>query len=142
VGKSLAVLLIATVGVGLAGFANYHRNAPLDRELEVRPYGTISDDDLKALIEAYSMERDGAVARLGGKRNDRTRVMDGFAPGDLDGKLKAFDSFQRKNERWRDHNRQRIEFNIELEKLKTEQGIRDRGLHEERNRILRRVLTF
>ena len=140
-GKFLAIILIATLGVGLAGFANYHRNEPLDRELVNRPYGTLSDDDLKALIGAYNLERDGAIARLG-KGNDRTRVMDGLAPGDLHGKLKAFNSFQRKNERWRDHNRERIGFNIELEKLKKEQGIRQRGLHEERNRILRRVLTF
>ena len=136
------MLLIATVGVGLAGLANYHRNAPLDQELENRPYGTISDEDLAALIDAYTTERGGAIARMGSKRQDRTRVMDGFAPGDLDGKLKAFDSFQRKNERWREQNRQRIEFDIELEKLKKEKGIRERGLDQERNRILRRLLTF
>ena len=140
-GKFLAFLLIATLGVGLAGFANYHRNAPLDRELENRPYGTLSDHGLKALIDGYNLERDGAIARLG-KGSDRTRVMDGLAPGDLHGKLKAFDSFQRKNEQWRDHNRERIEFNIELEKLKKEQGIRDRGLDDERSRILRRLFTF
>ena len=141
-GKSFALLLIATVGVVLAGFANYQRNAPLDKELEERPYGTISDEDLVALIDAYTMERGGTMARMGGKKDDRTTVMDGFAPGDLDGKLKAFDSFQRKNERWRNQNRQRIEFDIELERLKKEQGIRDRGLDEERNRILRRLLSF
>ena len=141
-GKFFASLVILIAVVTIGGFANYHRNAPLDNELKNRPYATISDADLQALIAAYEGEQQGLQNRLNSYAEDRTGVMEGFAPSDLHGKLGAFDSFQRKNESWRDTNRARLSHEIELEKLRTEKGVRDRGLHIERNRIWRRLTTF
>ena len=141
-GKVLIALLVVVATVGIGGFVNYQRNAPLDAELQNRPYGTISDADLAALIAAYEGEKTGLENRLKGYSKDRTRVMNGLAPADLQGKLTAFDSFQRKNESWRETNRAKLGHEIELEKLQKEKNIRDRGLHIERNRIIRRITTF
>ena len=134
---------VALVGaLAIAAYANYERNAPLDADLQERPYQSLSDEDLKALLDAYKGQVTGLQAKLGSYSGDRTKVMDGFAPSDFDSKVKAFDRFQRSNSAWRDVNRNRIENQLEVEKLEKEQGIRAQGLHEERTRILRRVLTF
>ena len=140
--KFFATLLFLVIAVGTAGFVNYQRNAPLDDELHDRPYGTLSDDDLGALLAAYDMEHRAAVSILHKHSGDRTRIMDGYAAADFGGKVKAFESFQRSNNQWRDTNAGRLELETELEKLETEQRIRERGLHIEQNRILRRLLTF
>lgn len=134
----IVLLAIATIG----GFANYTRNAPLDAELANRPYATLSEADLDALLQAYTSEQQGLQNRLNNYAQDRTGVMDGFAPADLGGKVNAFDSFQRKNNKWRDTNREKLSHEIELEKLTKEKNIRARGLHVERNRVWRRVTTF
>ena len=141
-GKFFAVLIVLVAVVSIGGFANYHRNAPLDNELKNRPYATLSDSDLTALIEAYQGETQGLQNRLNAYAEDRTGVMEGYAPSDLHGKLGAFDSFQRKNESWRDTNRAKLSHEVELEKLEKERSIRQRGLHIERNRILRRLTTI
>lgn len=135
------VLVLVVSGLGLAGWINYERNAHLDQELADRPYATLSDADLEALIEAYDQERARWAARSR-SGDDRTRVMDGYAPSDLQGKLQAFDRFQRKNEAWREANRARLDQEVVIEALRREQDIRNRGLHRERNRILRRLLTL
>jgi hypothetical protein len=141
-GKALVVFVILVMVVAIGAFSNYQRNAPLDEELRDRPYASLADKDLNALLGAYEGQVAGLQSQLGNPKADRTGVMDGFAPADFDGKLKAFDRFQRQESRWRNTNRSKLENQIEVEKLQKERGIRDRGLHEERNRILRRVLTF
>ena len=141
-GKALVVFVILVMVAAIGAFSNYQRNAALDEELRERPYASLSDKDLNALLGAYQGQVEGLKNRLGNPKADRTGVMDGFAPADFDGKLRAFESFQRKEHRWRDTNRSKLENQIEVEKLQKERGIRDRGLHQERNRILRRVLTF
>lgn len=140
--KILAVLVLLPLLLVGAAFSNYQRNAPLDEELRNRPYKSISDKDLAALLEAYKGEMQGFETRMNRFSKDRTKVMDGFAPADYDGKVRAFESFQRKNESWRDANRARLGHVVELEKLEHEKSIRDRGLHIEKNRILRRITTF
>ena len=140
--KAFAGLLILVVAVAVGGYYNYHRNAHLDDELKNRPYAGLSDADLDALLQAYQGEMKGLEGRLAGYGKDRTRVMDGFAPADLHGKVQAFESFARKNNSWRDVNRQRLGHEVEVEKLEREKNIRAQGLHIEKNRILRRLLTF
>lgn len=141
-GKFLLVLLLLVVGVGVAGFANYQRNEALDHELQNRPYQAYKLGDLEKLASAYQGEMDGLQARLARTGGDNTRIMDGYAPADFEGKLKAFEQFQRKNNSWRDTNRARLEHEVELEKIQKELAIRERGLDDEFTRIKRRVLTF
>ena len=141
-GKFILVLLLLVVGVGVAGFANYQRNEALDQELQHRPFKAYSLEDLQKLSSAYQGEMDGLQARLSRTAGDNTRMMDGYAPADFDGKLKAFEQFQRKNNSWRDTNRARLEHEVELEKIQKELAIRERGLDDEFTRIKRRVLTF
>lgn len=140
--KILAVIVMIPVVVACIAYSNYERNAPLDEELRNRPYKSVSDENLASLISAYESEMGGFQARMNSYGKDRTKVMDGLAPADYDSKVKAFESFQRKNEGWRDANRARLGHEVELEKLQAEQSIRDRGLHIEKNRILRRMTTF
>ena len=140
--KVLLGFLIVVVALCGAAYANYERNAPLDAELRDRPYAGLADKDLKALLDAYKAEKRGYQTQLAKSGGDRTTVMDGLAPADYHGKVKAFESFQRQNERWRDVNRQRLSHEVEVEKLEREASIRARGLHIEKNRILRRLTTF
>jgi len=141
-GKFFLVLVLLVVGLGVAGFANYQRNEPLDHELQNRPYQAYKIEDLQKLENAYQGEMDGLQARLSRTGGDNTRMLDGYAPADFDGKLKAFERFQRKNNSWRDTNRARLEHEVELEKIQSELSIRERGLDDELTRIKRRVLTF
>ncbi len=141
-GKLFLGILVLVVGLGAAGYANYERNAPLDEELKDRPYKALAEDDLNALSSAYQKELDGLSGRLKATAGDKTGIMDGYAPADFDGKVKAFESFQRKNNSWRDTNRLRLEHEGELEKIEKERRIRSEGLDDETTRILRRVLTF
>lgn len=141
-GKALAVMALLVVGIGVAGFANYQRNAHLDREFGDRPYKGISEADLRALRDAYRAELGRFERKLGSYSSDRTKVLDGFAPGDMGGKAKAFDSFQRQNKAWREVNLQRIERELELEKIAAELALRERGLDDPVKRFWRRVLTF
>ena len=140
--KVLLGFLVVVVALCGAAIGNYQRNANLDQELRDRPYAGMSDEDLNALLSAYKGEAQGYQAKLNGLGKDRTKVMDGYAPADYNGKLKAFENFQRKNESWRDVNRQRLSHEVEIEKLEKEASIRARGLHIEKNRIMRRITTF
>lgn len=140
--KVLLGFLVVVVALCGAAIGNYQRNANLDQELRDRPYAGMSDEDLNALLNAYKGEAQGYQAKLSGLGKDRTKVMDGYAPADYNGKLKAFENFQRNNESWRDVNRQRLSHEVEIEKLDKEAGIRARGLHIEKNRIMRRITTF
>lgn len=135
-------LLILVLVVGGAGFANYQRNAPLDAELEDRPYAKYSDADLEALLTAHKAERDRIRGALSKKSADPTRVMNGFAAGDFDGKVHAFDKFQKRNSAYKQVNAMALEHEVEIEALEKEVGIRKRGLHDPRKRMMRRILTF
>jgi hypothetical protein len=140
--KFLLSLVIVVLMVGGAGFANYQRNAPLDAELADRPYARYADGDIEALLAAHKSERDRIRGALTGDAADPTRVMNGFAAGDFDGKIHAFDKFQRKNQAFKQINGMALEHEVEIEVLEKEQNIRKRGLHDPRQRVLRRVLTL
>ncbi len=136
---SLGVLVLVVVG---AGFANYHRNAPLDQELEDRPYARYGMADIEALLLAHTAERDRIREVLARKSSDPTQVMNGFAAADFSGKLNAFDEFQVRNRAYKQVNGVALEHEIEIEVLEREKQIRKRGLDDPRQRILRRLLTF
>ena len=65
----------------------------LDQELKNRPYQAYSLEDLEKLTSAYQGQMDGLQARLARTGCDNTRIMDGYAPADFDGKVKAFEQF-------------------------------------------------
>ena len=134
---SLVILILV---VGGAGFANYQRNAPLDAELADRPYARYSDADLEALLTAHTAERDRIRGAL--SKDDPTKVMNGFAAGDFDGKLQAFDKFQKRNNAYKQINGMALEHEVEIDVLEKERSIRKRGLHDPRKRMLRRILTL
>ena len=133
------VLLLAVLGS--LGSANYVRNAHLDEGNKPRPYKGVSDADVDALIEAYSLKRDALAARLKGAA-DHSKIMDGYAPADFAGKLDAFEAFQVKNEGWLDTNRSRLEMVVELEKLEFERQLRRQREEGSWAPIFRRVFTF
>jgi hypothetical protein len=141
-GKFFAVLMGLIVALAVGGYYNYQRNAPLDKELENRAYASLSDQDLEALISAHTAERDAVRSKLGGGKADPTRVMYGYAPSDLKGKVKAFDHFQKRNSRLKELNRVALQHQVVIEAIQLEQSIRERGLDEEWTRIMRRVTTL
>ncbi len=137
--KTILCLLLLLLPV--AGYANYRRNAPLDKELQNRIHANLSDADLLALIEAYQLE----TKRLGAsvtEAPDGGDELDGIAPEDFGGKVKAFQDFQVYNRQWRRSRAGLFEQEAALEELRREQSIRDRGLDKPANRILRRVSSF
>jgi hypothetical protein len=140
--KFFAVLMGLIVVLAIGAYYNYQRNAHLDKELENRAYASLGDSDLDALISAHTSERDKIKGTLGDGKADPTRVMYGFAPSDLKGKVKAFDHFQRRNSRLKELNRIALQHQVVIEALQKEQSIRDRGLDKEWTRIMRRVTTF
>ena len=137
----VSVLVVVLVVVG-AGFVNYHRNAPLDQELQNRPYARYGMADIDALLLAHKVQRDRIRGALSRKSSDPTRVMNGFAAGDFDGKVGAFDEFQVRNQAYKQVNGAALEHEVEIDVLELEKQIRERGLVDPRKRILRRILTF
>jgi hypothetical protein len=137
--KTILCLLLVLLPV--VGFVNYRRNAPLDEELQNRIHANLSDADLLTLIEAYRLETKRLAASVteapGGEDE-----LDGIAPGDFDGKVKAFQNFQVYNRQWRRSRAELFEQEAALEELRREQSIRERGLDKPANRILRRVVSF
>ena len=140
--KFFAALLVSLAMIAGAGFYNYQRNAALDLELSNRSYANLSDADLYALIEAYTGEGAKLKRTLSGATGDPTAAMNGFAPGDLDGRLAAFNDFQKRNERFKRVSRAELQHRVMIEALEHERTIRARGLDDEWTRIRRRVLTF
>jgi hypothetical protein len=133
-------LMILVLGAGGGAYFNYQRNAPMDTELAFRPYKGLSDADLDALIEAYRTNITSLTQQLGSGPDDS-----GFQrvrPGDFSGKLEAFERFQEENERWKAGHRQTVEGKVVVDALLQEKSIRDRGLHKESVRIMRRVTTL
>lgn len=128
------------LGAGGGAYFNYQRNAPMDKELEFRPYKGLSDADLETLIEAYRANITSLTQQLGSGPD-----YSGFQrvrPHDFGGKLEAFERFQEENERWKVGHRKTIEGKVVVDALLLEKSIRDRGLHKESVRIMRRVTAL
>jgi len=136
-------LLLTIVFVGLPSLAgvNYMRNAPLDAELESRPYGGIDDADLKALLSAYEGEL--AKAKSAAASEPTTHAFnDPSRFGHNDEKVEAFEKFQNTNEVWKRSRNQLFSEKSKLDALQHEASIRARGLHKPWPRIWRRISTF
>lgn len=136
----LSIVLMAVLAGG-AGF-NYVRNEPLDADLVGRTYATLSDEDLVALVSAYQDQARAIESNGAPSSQDPTRMLDGFAPSDFQGKLQAFDRFQRLNATQNETRRLLLEQNAAVDALEKEQALRRTGVHREWGRIKRRLLTF
>ncbi len=137
--KFLLVLLI--VGLCAGGFLNYRRNEHLDTELQNRTYADMSDENLVALIEAYQQQVTQLAAQVSEAPHGQDEV-DGFAPSDIHGRVRGFESFQLYNQTWRNRRAELFEQEGALKELEREQSIRDRGLDKPWNRMKRRVLSL
>jgi len=139
--KILVVLLVLVLCVGGAGYWNYQRNAPLDAELQNRPYAAYSDDELSLLREAYESEKSSHERRL-----ERVAQSGGaeqaYAPSDLSGKIDGFRAAQKQSARWKRARDEVLDREVEIERLQHELSIRARGLDDEWTRIMRRVTTL
>lgn len=134
-------LVLSIVGLCAGGFLNYRRNEHLDAELQNRVYADMSDENLAALITAYQ----GQVAQLAaqvGEAPPGQDELDGFAPSDIHGKVRGFESFQQYNRSWRRRRAELFEQEAALEELRREHSIRDRGLDKPFSRVRRRVLSL
>ncbi len=136
------ILLVLVVALPIGGYVNYQRNEPLDQELKDRTYAALSNHDLKALADAYQSQTAAYKSRLAEGGPQGQDMVDGHAAADFEAKLKGFESFQQFNRQWRDIRGKMLEQQAALEKIRREQSIRTRGLHEEWRRILRRVTAF
>jgi hypothetical protein len=137
--RALVVAVVLLLAVGGGGFVNYQRNAPLDRDLEFRPYKGLSDTDLAALRDAYVKSVGQMESSLG---NPDDGVFRKVKPGDFQGKVQAFERFQKENERWKEGHRAALENKATIDAIQREQGIRKQGLDDPWKRILRRATTF
>ncbi len=137
--RALVVAVVLLLGLGGAGFVNYQRNAPLDRDLEFRPYKGLSEADLGALRDAYEKSVSHMEGSLGTPDDGVFRRV---KPGDFQGKVQAFERFQKENERWKDGHRAALENRATIDAIKREQGIRKAGLDNPWRRILRRATSF
>lgn len=135
---SLPLLLLVALLVG--GGYNYHRNAPLDRELEFRPYAGLKDADLAALLAVHRAKRDQIAASFGERGPEAGFAA--LAPSDYPGKVTAFERFQRENERWKQGRRDMLTQQTMVDALELEQRIRSEGLDQAWARILRRAVTL
>ncbi len=135
------LLVLSVVGLCAGGFLNYRRNEHLDAELQNRVYADMSDENLAALIVAYQGQVAQLAAQVGEAPSGQDEV-DGFAPSDIHGKVRGFESFQKYNRKWRRHRAELFEQEATLEELRREQSIRERGLDMPWNRVKRRVLTL
>ncbi len=135
------LLVLLSVGLCAGGFLNYRRNEHLDNELQNRLYADMSDKNLAALIAAYQEQ----VAELAAQVSEAPQgqdELDGYAPSDIHGKVRGFESFQQYNQNWRRSRAELFEQETALEELQREQSIRERGLDKSFNRVKRRVLTL
>jgi hypothetical protein len=137
--KMLAIVL--ALALPLAGYANYQRNAHLDRELENRTYATLRTEDLDTLLAAYGEELDALRGRVGEGPEGEDAIAR-KAAADLSGKVESFERFQRQNQSWREQRGAVLERQATIAELEREKSIRARGLDRPWNRIKRRVLAF
>ncbi len=137
--KNLGLIVVVLVALAGAAWFNYQRNAPLDKDLEFRPYSGLSDGDLASLIDAYELDVVTKTQGLG-DGPDHSGISRS-APSDFGGKLQAFERFQAENARWKAGHRAAVEGKVVIDRLLKERAIRDAGLDQEWRRILRRVAT-
>jgi hypothetical protein len=140
----IAVAFLALVsGLGGAGYWNYQRNAGLDRDLENRPYRTLSTGDLQLLEQAYRDELTGYTQKLDVHRRAAASGHSGsYAPSDLQGKIEGFGRAQARAGQMREVNLEKLEREVGIEQIAHELTIREAGLDQPWNRIKRRLLTF
>ena len=138
--KTFGLILVVLVALVGAAWFNYERNAPLDKDLEFRPYAGLSDKDLASLVDAYNIDIVEKTQELGEGPDDSGVVRS--APSDFGGKLQAFERFQAENARWKAGHRAAVEGKVIVDRLVKERAIRDAGLHQEWRRILRRVVAL
>jgi hypothetical protein len=134
------LIAIVALGVLCAGGAwNYQRNAYLDKDLEFRPFKTLTDAHLVQLLEAHKQN----VVTLHMTAGKAPSVnMAGIDESDLEGKIAAFDRFERQNSAWKERHGLALQEQARVEGLEREQQIRAAGMDQEWRRILRRVSTF
>jgi hypothetical protein len=134
------LIAIVALGVLCAGGAwNYQRNAYLDKDLEFRPFKTLTDAHLVQLLEAHKQN----VVTLHMTAGKAPSVnMAGIDESDLEGKIAAFDRFERQNSAWKERHGIALQEQARVEGLEREQQIRAAGMDQEWRRILRRVSTF
>ena len=134
------LIVLIVMGIPLAGGLNYVRNEPLDNELKDRPYAGISDADLDSLLGAYDKE----LSRYNGVADDplATSYNSPESYKAYDEKVAAFERFQKSNESWKRVRREAAGHETTLKALQHERSIRDRGLDQEWQRIMRRVTTL
>lgn len=137
--KLVALLLL--MALPIAGYANYRRNAHLDRELENRTYATLRTEDLDALLAAYRSELEALHGRVADGPKGEEEIAR-KAAADFSGKVESFERFQRSNQSWREQRGAVLERQATIAELEREKTIRDRGLDRPWNRIKRRVFTF
>ncbi len=135
-----ALVLLAIVGALLGvGFINYQRNEALDKDLQFRPYAGYATPDLQALRKAYEQQAGqmrGALGEVDQSGIARTK------PSDYQGKIEAFERFQRQNEDWKEGHRELLGTQVIVDQIKKEQELRRAGLDNPWNRVLRRATTF
>ncbi len=140
--KAILALLVLVIGAGGGGYYNYHRNAPMDADLQQpRPFASLRTPDVAKLLSAYEQD----VARLKGsvaQAPGGADVIDRFDASDVGGKAQGFANFQKDNQRWKNARGQVFELEKTIKDLRFEKSIRDRGLDDEQTRILRRLTTF
>ena len=140
--KAFLALLVLVIGVGGGGYYNYVRNAPMDADLQQpRPFKGLKTADVGQLLSAY--EKDVARLKGGvGQAPGGADVIDRFDASDVGGKAQGFASFQKDNQRWKNARGQIFELEKTITDLRFEKSIRDRGLDDEKTRILRRLTTL
>jgi hypothetical protein len=137
-----AWMLVAVIAcLAGAGYWNYQRNADLDRELEDRPYRTLSNAQLKLLEQASRDE----LASYKQKLDMYSRAAASSGPSqaaDLQSNLEAFGRVQANSEYMRDMQSEKVQHEVEIERIEKERQIRAAGLDKRWTRIQRRLLKF
>ena len=137
--RAFLIAIVALAALGAGGGWNYQRNAYLDKDLEFRPFATLTDTHLVQLLDAHRQN----VVTLHMSAGQAPSVnMAGIDESDLQGKIAAFDRFERQNSAWKDRHGLALQEQARVEGLEREQQIRAAGLDQEWRRILRRVTTF
>ena len=140
--KAILFLVVLVIGVGGGGYYNYHRNAPMDADLQKpRPFSSLATPDVAQLLSADEQDLARAKGHVG-KAPGGADVIDSFDSSDVGGKAQGFASFQKNNERWKNQRGQLFELEKTIADLRLEKSIRDRGLDDEQTRIWRRISTF
>ena len=133
------IVLLGVVAVGGVGYWNYERNAALDEDLQHRPFKTYSTEQVSQLLDAHRQNVTSLAAAAGQAPSMNVRGVD---ESDLEGKIDAFDRFQRKNSQWKTKHRRALTEMTQVDALELELSIREAGLDQEWVRITRRATHF